>query len=622
MSGGSDGVAKLKLSDPSGSSANGNVAFGKSIEDEIAQAGQLAEYEQRIKHLERNIAKLRKNLGQTTQPNPQGKPVKQGEAQHVAHAEGWKAVCTAPDFCKVGKDVVAFNSFASLDQKRTASPNVKARGTAIYRKGDVLQNVQADAGEHVVSGTSLGSGHVKILDGHPNVKVNGVPVARHDSRCLINCDAAGGGGAPGKLVTEQKTVGTTAPLVGSDMPPGQRTSAKLEALKKARDAVESDMLDFNALDEYVNFGQLHKELDRLIQKISAEPGTGADFDAQLRRGLLGFAKDAILGIGELAYEGIKAVPKIARLTQTQIGQLHAQLNAQLLAENIRIGNITPKVAEQAALNIGKAIIAPVTDPWAKGQYVESVTRGVTEAGTLGLGWLKGNRAARVAKSADSASSAVASKGVGRTAISGSVDPTITPIRPGPSHLSAGVHVSLPKKPAFSGNWDNYRTHGLTIDPMKSVEGRRMVQEFLDQGLDQAEAIRATNKLIETGSSLPQANPFEIGDKLYKVVSEGGTVGAHSEYWMTRDQLSSFKGMSYDEIADRLGLPLASQQGVRYQVVEITAWRSGTTFTSVVAQTSEIGANGVVWSQSGKGIQTLVTDRSKFTLPKLINIDFP
>ena len=442
MSGGNDGGSKLKLSDTAGANTSGNVAFGvPSIVDEIAQSAQLAEYEKRIKQLERNINKLKKSLEQNEKPGSQAKSGSQGKARHIAHAEGWQAVCTAPDFCKVGKDVVAFNSFATLDQKRTASPNVKARGTPIYRKGDVLQNVQADAGKHVVSCTSLGSGHVKILDGHENVKVNGVPVARHDSRCLINCDASGVGGAKGKLVTEQKTAGAAPPPAESATPPGKRSSAKLEALKKAREAVAAGMTNIDALDEYVNFEQSNEVLGGLIKNISGAPCTGADYAAQVARGLLGFAKDAILGVGELAYEGIKAVPKLARLTQTESGRLHAGLDAQILAENIKLGNITAGSTGRKALAIGESIVAPITDPWQKGQYVESVTRGATEAGSIWLGWLKGTKVARAAKALDppKGASTAGSVAGGSAARSAQKSPSV--IGAGTGHADPGVHIS-------------------------------------------------------------------------------------------------------------------------------------------------------------------------------------
>lgn len=399
---------RLKLSDPQGSVPDGNAAPGQpSLEDRIAERAQLADIEKKIAQLERSNAALEKRLNQEDKAKAGANGAGTGKARHIAHAEGWQAICTAPDFCKVGKDVVAFNSFATLDNKHTASPSVKARGTAVYRKGDVIKSVQGDAGKHVVSGTSLGSGHVKILDGHENVKVNGIPVARHDSRCLINCDASGAGGAQGKLVTEKKSVAAGGFPANDGAPAGKRTSAKLEALEKARTRVADGMLDFNAADEYINFKQANEALDGLIAKISDPPGTALGYAAQIARGLLGFGKDFAMGAGELAYEGMKAVPKLVQINQTQSGRLITQLDAQILAENIRLDNITPETVGQGALNIGKAIVTPVTDPWSKGQYLESITRGATEIGTLGIGWLKGSKAARAAKTAEAAEAAKA-----------------------------------------------------------------------------------------------------------------------------------------------------------------------------------------------------------------------
>lgn len=150
----------------------------------------------------------------------------------------------------------------------------------------------------------------------------------------------------------------------------------------------------------------------------------------------------------------------------------------------------------------------------------------------------------------------------------------------------------------------------------------MVAELEKQGITEAEAIREAQKLIQTGSSIPIANPIAAGDKFYKLVSEGGSIGADSPFWATKDELKLLKGMSYDNIADRFGLPLASQQGTRFQVMEITAFRENTSFTSVIAPTTEIGMNGVIWTQNGNGLQTLLTNRSAFTNPKLLDITFP
>jgi hypothetical protein len=181
----------------------------------------------------------------------------------------------------------------------------------------MFKQVQGDAGAQVVAGTSQGSGCVKIIEDHNNVKVNGIPVARHHSTVMVNCNAAGVGGALGKLVTEQKSV---APATGGattpDAPPGERTSEKLERLKSAKAKIETGQLDFNALDEYINFNGTNKALDEWIGQIKGTPGTVGDFAAQATRGLLGFGKDIVTGIGELAYEGIKGVPKIARMAYT------------------------------------------------------------------------------------------------------------------------------------------------------------------------------------------------------------------------------------------------------------------------------------------------------------------
>jgi uncharacterized Zn-binding protein involved in type VI secretion len=612
---------KLKLADPQGSAPDGNAALGqRSLEDQIAERAQLADSQKQIAQLERSNAALERRLAQEEQAAAKAKAGGHGKVRHMAHAEGWQAICTAPDFCKVGKDVVAFNSFATLDKRHTASSNVKARGTTVYRKGDLIKNIQADAGKHVVSGTSLGSGYVKILDGHDNVKVNGIPVARHDSRCLINCDAAGVGGAQGKLVTEQKRVGGDASPLKDTAPPGERSSEKLTALKKARASVADGMLNLNAADEYVNFEQSNEVLNGLIAQISGTSGTALGYAAQVTRGLLGFGKDFVMGVGELAYEGIKAAPKLVQLTQTQSGKLLTQLDAQILAENIKLSNITPGTVGRGALNIGKAIVKPVTDPWAKGQYVESVTRGAMEIGTLGLGWLKGNKGARAAKAADATK--VADAASAADLAKAADEAAAKTARATVGHVDDGVHVKLGKKPEFSGDWKNYKTHGITADPMKSPEGRRLVKQFEEQGMSERTAIKEARELIKTGSSMPVANPIEVGDKLFKIIPEGSSVGPNSAFWATETELGKLKGLTYNQIAERLGLPLTSQQGAKFQVMEIAAFRNGTSFTSVIAPTTEIGANGMLWSQRGGGLQTLLTDRSIFTQPKPTSIKFP
>ena len=135
---------------------------------------------------------------------PAGTPA---ETRHIASATTWRAICVEPDWCKVGDKPIPFDSFATINQEDRASPNVKARGVPVYRLGDTHKGTQANAGAHVVSQTSQGSGYVKMLneDQH-GVKANGIPVARDKTPCLVNCDADGVGGALGMLQTDYKTM--------------------------------------------------------------------------------------------------------------------------------------------------------------------------------------------------------------------------------------------------------------------------------------------------------------------------------------------------------------------------------------------------------------------------------
>jgi hypothetical protein len=149
-----------------------------------------------------------------------------------------------------------------------------------------------------------------------------------------------------------------------------------------------------------------------------------------------------------------------------------------------------------------------------------------------------------------------------------------------------------------------------------------VKQFEEQGMSERTAIKEARELIKTGSSMPVANPIEVGDKLFKIIPEGASVGPNSAFWATETELGKLKGLTYNQIAERLGLPLTSQQGAKFQVMEIAAFRNGTSFTSVIAPTTEIGANGMLWSQRGGGLQTLLTDRSIFTQPKPTSIKFP
>ncbi|VWC82352.1 hypothetical protein BLA39750_01296 [Burkholderia lata] len=347
-----------------------------------------------------------------TLPKTTADESRSGSSQHIANESDWKAFCTQPDFCRVGNQIVGFETFATINNKQVASPNVKAQGKPVYRVGDTHQGVQADAGQGVVSQTSGGSGYVKILSGQTNVKVNGVPVARNGSACLINCNAEGVGGTTGTIETASKSTQSSADdVLNPDAPPGQRTSAKLQDLERQRAALNDKLIDVDEADKVVDFDSTNKTLDGWIGEIKGTPGSYADQAAQAGRGLLGFGKDAVMGIGNLAYSSAKGAVGLAQTVITPAGREAAILDAKILAENIRVGNITPGTVGNSALNIGKAIVKPVTDPWSKGQFTESVTRGLAEVVTLPLASTKLAKLAKLGEASDASKALKAEKAI-------------------------------------------------------------------------------------------------------------------------------------------------------------------------------------------------------------------
>lgn len=183
-----------------------------------------------------------------------------------------------------------------------------------------------------------------------------------------------------------------------EAPPGERTSKKLDDLKAQHEANNKKLINTDAADEYVRFDDLHGSLNDLISNIKGEPGTLGDYAAQGTRALLGFTKDALVGVGELAYEGSKLAFDAQQAMMTPAGIQGQILEAQILLEEIRLGNVTTGTMSNGAVStvtsVGKAIAAPVTDPWAQGQYVESITRATVEIATLPFVALKSSKAAK------------------------------------------------------------------------------------------------------------------------------------------------------------------------------------------------------------------------------------
>ena len=441
---------------------------------------------------------------------------------------------------------------------------------------------------------------------------------------MVNCNAAGLGGALGKLVTEQKSTssGPASGATNPSAPPGERTSEKLERLKEAKAKLESGQLDFNALDEYVNFKEANQGLADAIGGIKGAPGTAGDYAAQATRGVLGFAKDIVMGIGELAYEAGKAVPKLGRMAYTSTGQAITQLDGAIFAENIRLGNITPGTVGQGALDIGSAIVKPVTDPWNKGQYVEAVTRAAAEIATLPIAWTKAQKAAQATKIKAALELENAAKAKAVLELDEATKAKAALDADNAAKLGDGVHVkAAPKRPrpdpnGFTGP-DGYKTHGLDTPPMKTAEGRQLVDQFKAQGMSEDSAIAKAGELIESGSTPLKAIDVAPGDALYKVVPEGQMPGKYSAYFGTEKEIADLKGLSYDQISDRLGIPLESQQTTRFDVVKVVAQEQTTVFETVIAGTTQ---NGYV--QPGGAVQTLIGNRGQFSAPVVTGIKLP
>ncbi|UZH09852.1 MULTISPECIES: polymorphic toxin type 50 domain-containing protein [unclassified Halomonas] len=180
----------------------------------------------------------------TSAAAPQGEPLS-GQARHAGNAEArWRALTSHPDFCQVGDKIVGFDSCATLGNPVNYSPNVITAGQRTYRVGDLCQGTEGNAGSGVGSGTSQGSGHVLFMTGHDNVKANGQPVVRDGSESMINCNAAGVGGAKGYVHTNTESVNsqpeeTSEPLSVAEQLQ-QEAQANLERVGELREALNDN----------------------------------------------------------------------------------------------------------------------------------------------------------------------------------------------------------------------------------------------------------------------------------------------------------------------------------------------------------------------------------------------
>lgn len=174
------------------------------------------------------------------------------------------------------------------------------------------QFVKADAGEHVIAGTSLDSGYVKFTDGQNNVLTNGIPTVRHDSQCMVNCNSQGVGGAKGKVITLEKII---TPFVAWSSKWSKKLYVKPGAIKNAYDTAWQEIQNPNNTWIYNTVygtgilatagGVAIEEVGRAIANIPSS-ALGAVPLASEGGELIGMATDATLSKEDRILAGIKA----------------------------------------------------------------------------------------------------------------------------------------------------------------------------------------------------------------------------------------------------------------------------------------------------------------------------
>ena len=107
---------------------------------------------------------------------------------HIADAESkFFVLNVTPDFCKVGKNVVAFDPMQTLDLEEAGySSTVTARSKNVLLTKSVIDGVQGNAGKGLQSGVSLGDGNVQITTGSATVLIQNRMTARDGDLCLMN----------------------------------------------------------------------------------------------------------------------------------------------------------------------------------------------------------------------------------------------------------------------------------------------------------------------------------------------------------------------------------------------------------------------------------------------------
>ncbi|MBV6818401.1 DUF4150 domain-containing protein [Rahnella sp. PD12R] len=329
--------------------------------------------------------------------------------KHIADGEAaFKAVSSAPDVCIVGIVPVPFDSFQTLVSQKQYASTVWARGCSVLNVGSVIAGSQGNTGSGVASGTSLASGDCIILTGSPTVFVEGKPAARHGS--LVGMNNMNCVGSLYTLV-EPPLVSVKDNTVPCNNPPV--TSAALEKMKARKEDMEHGLLA--KARHFLDMGSVLKSGDAyaggLIGKLRPGKIEGAgtvgevfnaanETGAGVVRGVLGLGWDLVSGVEHLGNSAVQF-----SLSQTTE---ELSLDAAILGENIRLGNVCAEGLLQDAKQTLNAAKKAAADEWdnashaSLGDQAEMATRILGLIGSFFVGAGEAKVAGSVSKVSEAA----------------------------------------------------------------------------------------------------------------------------------------------------------------------------------------------------------------------------
>lgn len=135
------------------------------------------------------------------------------------------------------------------------------------------------------------------------------------------------------------------------------------------------------------------------------------------------------------------------------------------------------------------------------------------------------------------------------------------------------------QPEVGLRFSEFKTNGLTDNPLSYEDGLKMIEQYESMGLPYEEAVSAARNVINSSSTLPKLTT--IDEPLYKVVVSGTKPGEKTEYFISKLQYDALKGNPKD-MANSLALPQWSEAFIKYDVYTINPKGTATIFESKVA----------------------------------------